>query len=78
MDFQNDAVDLIHGYLTDRKQCVKNGEHCSSFQRITKGVPQGSILGPLIFNTVLNDMFYFIEKGKLFNYADDNSIFFTS
>ena len=66
----NDAVDLIHDYLSDRKQCVKTGEQCSSFQRITKGVPQGSILGPLIFDIFLNDIFYFIEKGKFFpNFA---------
>ena len=73
----NDAVELIHDYLSNRKQCVKIGEHCSSFQKITKGVPQGSILGPLIFNIFLNDTFYFIEKGKLFNYADDNTLSFS-
>ena len=73
----NDAVELIHDYLSNRKQCVKIGEHCSSFQKITKGVPQGSILGPLIFNIFLNDIFYFIEKGKLFNYADDNTLSFS-
>ena len=34
-------------------------------------------MGPLIFNIFLNDIFYFIEKGKLLNYADDNTLSFS-
>ena len=37
-------------------------------------MPQGSILGPLLFNIFMNDLFLFIEKCKLYNYADDNSL----
>ena len=70
----NDAVDLIDDYLSNRKQCVKIGEKCSSFLNIIKGVPQGSILGSLIFNIFINDIFYFVDKAKLFNYADDNTL----
>ena len=36
-------------------------------------MPQGSILGPLIFNIYLNDIFYLIDESKLANYADDNT-----
>ena len=39
------------------------------------GVPQGSILGPLLFNLFMNDIFYFIDKSKLANYADDTSTY---
>ena len=40
-------------------------------------VPQGSILGPLLFKFFLTDIYYFIEEGKLFNYADDNTLSFS-
>ena len=44
-------------------------------REITTGVSQGSILGPLLFNIFINDIFLFVESLKVSNYADDNTLF---
>jgi hypothetical protein len=71
------AVALIRSYLTGRKQCVKVGNVSSSLKNIEKGVPQGSILGPTLFNIFVNDIFSFVKQSKLVNYADDNTLSFS-
>ena len=71
------ACNLLLSYLSDRKQRVKYGGESSKWTNILKGVPQGSILGPLLFNIFLNDFFYTMEKHcDLYNYADDNTLSF--
>ena len=64
---------FICSYLSDRKQRTKVNNSFSAYSDITTGVPQGSILGPLIFNIYLNDIFYFVSESNLTNHADDNT-----
>ena len=70
--FDFSACRLIASYLTNRRQRVKIGDARSKWALLSKGVPQGSILGPLLFNVFMNDFFLFIERCQLYNYADDD------
>ena len=70
--YGKDALKLIKSYLSNRWQRVKINESYSSWTALLVGVPHGSVLGPLLFNLYINDLFYVI-KADVCNYADDTT-----
>ena len=67
------ALKLVYDYLSDRSQKTKVGSSFSDYLDIIYGVPQGSILGPLLFNIDLCDLFFEDYSSDFANYADDTT-----
>ena len=63
--FNKKALTFLYSYLKRRKQSVKINDTESLFQILLSRVPQGSILGPILFNLFVNDLFFFIKDAEL-------------
>ena len=72
--FHKKSLKLVQNYLSNRQQRVKINDSYSSRREILYGVPQGSILVPLLFNIIICDMFYFLEDYEIANYADGTTL----
>ena len=69
------ALEWFRSYLTERQQYVRIGSETSNLGLITHGVPQGSILGPALFNLYINDLPTVPECGSLESFVDESKLY---
>lgn len=72
------ALKLLGNYLSERFQKVVVGDNVSGLRRIISGVPQGSVLGPLMFSMFVNDIFSVVNYAKIHAYADDIQLYISN
>ena len=76
--FRGKTNKLLESYLSNRKQYVEINNVKSKYKQITCGVPQGSVLGPLLFLIYINDLPNSCPSGNSRIFADDTTVFFTA
>ena len=72
--FSKDSLKLIFNYMSDRWQRCKINKFFSSCSALLQGVPQGSVIGPILFNIYLNDLLHFL-RWHVCNFTDDTTLY---
>lgn len=72
------ALKWFENYLSDHTQCVSMKNYNSPFLQVNTGVPQGSVLPPLLFSIYINDLDHEIDLAKIHLYSDDTIIYTTA
>ena len=73
--FSLPALKLIYDYLSNRQQRTKINQDFSSWEEVLFGVSQGSMLGPILFNILLSDLFLIMKETEFTRYTDDNNLY---
>ncbi len=74
--FSEQAIDLIRNFLDNRYYQVKVEDSLGVENKVSLGVPQGAVLGPLLFIIYMNDLNFLELKSPVIPFADDTSILF--
>ena len=70
MVLSKESLKRLHNYLSNRWHRTKVNKQFSSWQELIQGLLQGSVLGSLLYNIYLNDLFYVAESTNVCNFAD--------
>ncbi len=76
--FSSPSIDLVDSYLSNRSQAVFVNDEISDFLEVNLGVPQGSVLGPLLFSLFINDITNCIQNSKSHVFADDVQVYIST
>ena len=73
-DLDRASLSLLKHYLANRKQITKFGSFYSDWFEFTCRIPKDSLIGPLVFNIFINDIFFETQKSNILNFTNDNTL----